>query len=310
MLASSAIQGVVGNESLDADDGRAGINLGLPGDADLNALVGVPASQAFDASILQFDFVPKGSFLTLKYVFGSTEYNGIGTTPTNLDAFGLFLNGKVVSLVPGTTTSVQVSSVNTDHNPGFFVDNADDDFIASDGEEFTPHAVSLSGYTTVLTLDVPVNSGTVNHFKFAVEDTGDPTGFAAGFFVDGSLSAGGPVAFKPFRYVFSQATQTYQGNATVINDFVLPVPAPLALAFENLPAKVTLLNATGTAGGTNGTPVVPAISIPELPNFLPNNIAVRKVLVFRDPAPPVFLSTFFEGYTIDVLSGPAAAAVT
>jgi hypothetical protein len=309
MLASSVAAGVVGNESLDSDDGRAGVNLGLPGDTQLNSLVGVSSSDAFDASVLQFNFVPKGQFLTLKYVFGSTEYNGRLGSPTDLDAFGIFVNGQVVSLVPGTKTSVQVSSVNISSNPQFFVDNCDDDFSTPDGIEFTPHAVTLSGYTTVLQLDVPVNSGVVNTMKIGVEDTGAPTGFAAGFFVDGSLTAGGPSAFKPFRYVYNQSDQTYQGNVTVVNNFVVPVPAPIALAFENIPAKATLINATGMTSGANGTPVLPVISLPEITTSLTAGVTVRTQVIFTDPAPPAFLSTFFEGIIVDILSGPAAASV-
>src|SRR5262249_42248995 len=155
---------------------------------------------------------------------------------------------------------------------------------------------TLSGFTQVLTLDVPVIPYAVNHFKFAVEDTGDALGDSVVILRQGSLSAGMPEAFKPFRYVLNADTGTYDGNASVITTFVIPLKGPIALGFELLPDKVTLVNATGTTVNSVGL-TIPAISVPQL-TTLSRGMVLRVPVRFNDPAPPVFLSTFFEGYLI------------
>ena len=43
----------------------------VPGDADLTTLAGV---STFDASVLEFDFVPAGNTVSFNYVFSSDEY--------------------------------------------------------------------------------------------------------------------------------------------------------------------------------------------------------------------------------------------
>jgi hypothetical protein len=300
---------VPGPISGDADDqptGRgAGADLGLPGDADLNKLAGVPSSKAFDATVLEFDFVPMGGTVSLQFALGSTEYNG--TLPPDVtDSFAVFLNGQPVSLVPGTNTPVGVGTVNLQTNSQFFNDNSDDDFNEFAG----PLPTVLSGVTKVLTATGSASPGAVNHLKIAVEDTTDPLGDTVVFVKANSFTATSPLGLKPFRYVFHPSTGTYDGNVTVLNVTDTTIPGPFAIAFENLPTHVTLVNATGTAGGgTTGLPVVPAISLPGL-SSLPVLAAVRTPVKFTNPPPPVFLSTFFEGYVVDLLNGKAAQGVT
>jgi hypothetical protein len=312
ILSSGLATNIVADGSQDADEGPfpgvpsgrpLGTNLGLPGDADLNKLAGVSAASGFDATVLQFDFIPKGNLLTFTYVFGSIEYGAFGAPAMNNDSFGVFVNGKVASLVPGTTTPVGVGTVNSFTNSQFFINNNDDDF-----NEVSPRATGLAGLTTVMMTEVSVNPGVLNHIKFAVQDTGDQFGDSVVLIGLHSLSAGSHLAFKPFRYVFQDATQTYHGNISVLNAFVVPFAGPLAVALEHLPPQVTLVNATGTTVASDGVTVIPALAIPGVAVLNEFQVA-RAFAVFTDPPPPVFLSTFFEGYTVDILSGAAAQAV-
>jgi hypothetical protein len=285
----------------------ASTDLGLPGDPDLDGLAGVQPSQGFDATILQFDIVPKGPMLTFSYVFGSEEYNEFVGSQFD-DVFGFFVNGKNVALIPGTNTPVSVNTVNLGVNSQFYRDNDPADFGGKPG----PIPTALNGLTTTLTAQVFVNPGVINHIKLGIEDTGDGVFDSDVFIEAGSFAAPKapvPIGFKPFRYVFQAATATtpatYNGNVTVINLGNATLAGPLAIALANLPATVTFFNASGTTGGTNGAPVLPALGVPGTPALNPGQIT-RVFIQLTNPPPPTFLSTFFEGYLVDVLSGTAA----
>ena len=103
----------------------SGSNNGLPGHLLLN---GITTSSTHDASILEFDFIPDSDTLQFRYVFGSEEYNEWVGSSYN-DVFGFFINGpnpmggqysnRNIALVPGTTTSIKIGSINNGYSsPG------------------------------------------------------------------------------------------------------------------------------------------------------------------------------------------------
>jgi hypothetical protein len=63
---------------------------GQPGDSDLDSLI--PGFATFDATVLEFDFVPSTSVISFQYVFGSEEYNEFVNSAQN-NVFGFFVNG-------------------------------------------------------------------------------------------------------------------------------------------------------------------------------------------------------------------------
>jgi hypothetical protein len=105
---------------------NASTNNGIPGNALLN---NITTSPTYDASVLEFDFIPETDTLFIKYIFGSEEYNEFVGSAFN-DVFGLFITGpnpmggqytnKNISIIPGTTnTSVKINSVNNGYSlPG------------------------------------------------------------------------------------------------------------------------------------------------------------------------------------------------
>src|SRR2546428_4884512 len=104
ILSSGAAKGAVGPNN---NDGYTTV-LNTPGDADLTALSGVPT---FDATVLQFDFVPQASILTFQYVFASDEYNEYANSPFN-DTFAFFVNGINCAKVPTTGQPVSINTIN------------------------------------------------------------------------------------------------------------------------------------------------------------------------------------------------------
>jgi hypothetical protein len=171
------------NEGLDTNNSTG---FGNPGDSDLTTLAGFPTN---DASILEFDFIPKQTTLQFSYVFSSDEYSDYANSEFN-DVFGFFVNGANCALVPGTTEPVSINTVNngndnggdtTPHHPELFRDNVHP----------SPTIDSqMDGLTTVLACHATVNAGQTNHVKLAIADGSDDSLDSAVFIQAGSFVSG------------------------------------------------------------------------------------------------------------------------
>ncbi|MDH5655152.1 MAG: choice-of-anchor L domain-containing protein [Spirochaetia bacterium] len=167
VLSSGSIQNVPGpNKS----DGISQSN-GLPGDFDLNSLV--TGYSTYDATVLEFDFIPEGNVISFQYVFSSDEYNEYANTSFN-DVFGFFLNGQNIALIPGSVTPVSINTVNNGNpfgssnavNPEYYVNN---DLTDGGGSV----NIEMDGLTVVLSVQANVVPGQVNRIKLAIADAGD-----------------------------------------------------------------------------------------------------------------------------------------
>jgi hypothetical protein len=164
----------------------AGVTNGVPGDADLNGLI--PGFETFDASVLEFDFIPVGPTVTFQYVFASEEYNEFVDSLFN-DVFGFFVNGVNYALLPDSVTPVSINNVNNGYSSGvstgpcvncqYFVDNTGGG----------TREIQYDGLTTVLTFTAPVVPGTINKLKIAIADAGDDILDSAVFIQANSLSS-------------------------------------------------------------------------------------------------------------------------
>jgi len=140
--------------------GATGV-LELPGDEDLEALI--PGYDTFDATILEFEFVPLFDTLYISFVFGSEEYNEWVGSPYN-DVFGFFLNGENIALVPGTGDRISINSINNNNNSEYFIDNDD---------RPGPFCTEMDGYTVLMTATGIVTPGETHSIKLAIADAGD-----------------------------------------------------------------------------------------------------------------------------------------
>lgn len=182
ILSSGRVEDIIGPNALD----NVTTIFGTPGDADLEAIN--PGFATFDASVLEFDFVPSGPEITFTYVFGSDEYNEFVGDDFN-DVFAFFVNGVNRALLPDGVTPVSINTVNDGNvdlvappvNPAFYVNNDCDD---------TPCALDFEadGRTVVLTFKAPVNPGVQNHLKLAIADVSDQTYDSWVFVKTGSLT--------------------------------------------------------------------------------------------------------------------------
>jgi|GEM_PF-1447823 len=162
-------------------------SFGFPGNQQLTELSGF---ETFDASVLEFEFVPQHPTLQVSYVFGSEEYSDFANTPFN-DVFAFYVDGKNCALVPATSEPVSVNTIN----------NGSD----AEGGDTTPHHASLfrdnvrpkptidtqmDGLTTVLQCNAAVNVGVKNRMKLAIADAADELLDSAVFLESGSLISG------------------------------------------------------------------------------------------------------------------------
>ena len=60
----------------------------------------IPGYSINDATVLEFDFIPKNDVISFEYVFASDEYNEYVGSSYN-DVFGFFGNGKNMASIPG-----------------------------------------------------------------------------------------------------------------------------------------------------------------------------------------------------------------
>jgi hypothetical protein len=316
ILSTGLADSVVGpNKSTGTSKG-----LGTPGDTDLDAII-APA-KTNDATVLEFDFVPKGTVLKFNFVFGSDEYNEFVSSFN--DVFAFFLNNKNVALLPGTNTPVSIKNVNLNTNSQFFRNNA----LPGDVSPATPPLLDIEcdGLTTVLTVTASVNPNVTNHIKLAIADAVDSAVDSNVFIQAGSFQAPPPplppptpnlMAYRPLRYAFrsleqnegisgplplggAAAVSTFDGNITILNFGAGSSVGPLMVEFANLPQDVQVVNATGVDAATNLPFIlVPATTIPG-----GGREALRVAVKISNPD-LLPLGTFFEGpYFIDVLAAP------
>jgi hypothetical protein len=164
VLSTGDIANIVGPNT--ADD--TGVDNGLPGDPDLDALAGFPT---YDAVVLEFDFVPDGDRVAFRYVFASEEYNEYVNSRYN-DVFAFYINGVLCSTINGDPVSVNTINngypYDTDprSHPEAYINN---DLNDGGGDINT----EMDGLTFVLECSAAVESGAVNHIKLAIADASD-----------------------------------------------------------------------------------------------------------------------------------------
>ena len=234
------------------------------GDADLDALSGFTT---FDASVLEFDFVPTANQVVFSYAFASEEYPEWVHTGFN-DVFAFFVNGvncATVRQVAGDPAAPFVPVAVNNINNGNPIEipptpaNRPDLFRTNYVQPGGPSALDLEldGITSVLTCQSAVNPGVTNHMKLAISDASDYVLDSAVFIQAGSLvSNENPVA----DLSVTPETGSAPLDVTAIVEGEDPNGAPLTYTVDwgdgttdatgSLPYETTLEHHTYTTGGT------------------------------------------------------------
>ncbi len=155
-----------------------------------------------DNAILEFDFVPTGDSLQIRFVFASNEYTSFTCSSFN-DPFGFFIsgpginggftnNGINIAVIPGTNIPITINSVNQGFpsggynatnclniNPNYV---ADSQYYVSNSP-IAPNDINFPGMTVTITAYAHVICGETYHIKIGVADVSD-TGVDSAVFIE------------------------------------------------------------------------------------------------------------------------------
>lgn len=170
--------------------GAAGNPLGTGGDTDLATALGVANSNLFDATFIEFDFVPVTSQISFNYIFASEEYS---TNPCQFtDGFALLIK-KVgdptytnLAILPGGSGPVSVTNIHPFFSNSCPATNAQ--FYG--GTNSTNIETNFEGRTIPLTANATVIPGQTYHFKMVLADFSDGVFDSGVFLKAGSFNIG------------------------------------------------------------------------------------------------------------------------
>lgn len=191
---------------------------------------------AHDLSVLEFDFIPEGNFISIAFVFSSEEYNEYVCAQFN-DGFGIFLSGPGITgpysnsainiaLIPETDIPVSINTVNNGtvgsdgdvencspedlSNSAYFTDNEMNNDTTS---------TQMDGFTLPLFISTSVQLGETYHLKIAIADAADDNFDSAVFIKSNSLKAStyDPVGIRKIenKSVFQIYPNPSKGNITI-----------------------------------------------------------------------------------------------
>ena len=232
------------------------------GDPDLTVLAS--GFSTYDASILQFDFIPQSDTLRFNYIFGSEEYPEYVNSGYN-DVFGFFISGpgfsgpffggaENIAVLPGTSIPVAIDNVNNGYsatepatgpcdNCAYYVNNTNGP------------AVQYDAHTVVLTATAVVVPCQTYHIKIAVADAGDGALDSGVFLEAGSFTASGAESVE--LEAVTGLPGVYEGCTT--GSFVF---RRVNVGSNSSPVTVTY-NVSGSATpGTDYTALPGSITIP------------------------------------------------
>lgn len=223
----------------------------LPGDPDLTNATGRPTG---DAAILEFDFIPLGDSINIKYVFGSEEYNS-GFVCYFVDAFAFFISGpgitglKNIALVPGTNLPVSNTNINgalnadlTDCriNQIYYIDNTSSTYMNYDGQ------------TVVLTASEKVQPCQTYHLKLVIADLNNNLGADSGVFLEAQSLTSNSTSITNLT-----PTDPSSGNHYVVEGCV-PGSIKVKRQYASPSAQIVNLTYAGTALNTIDVNTLPA----------------------------------------------------
>lgn len=188
ILSTGKINNAPGPNGYLSDDGGG---MGWNGDPDLNDALGL--SNTFNATVLEFDFIPLGNRISFDYIFSSEQY--LSSPSSNqcnyTDGFAFLLkrNGETryqnLAVVPGTNIPVKVNTV---RGSGTICPPANQAYF--DAFNGTNHPTNFNGQTKVLKAESDVIPGETYHIKLVIADEGNYRFDSAIFLGGGSFNFG------------------------------------------------------------------------------------------------------------------------
>ena len=171
--------------------------------AQFNALAG---TNTFDAAILDVDFIPIGSVMSLNFTFSSEEFPEFATSQFN-DTVGIWINGQVVPVQIGTG-KINVMNLSGTSNQNGFVSNMADQFNTE-----------MDGFTITLKVTIPVNPGVVNSLRIGIADVSDSQ-YDSNILIKADSAQTQLVAIGDQGTMFTGQTKTLDVLGNDVNNFI------------------------------------------------------------------------------------------
>jgi len=157
----------------------------------------------YDATGLEFDFVPINDLVTFRYVFASEEYCEFVDSDFN-DVFGFFVSGPGINgefsnnainvATLGTSgEDVSINTINHIRNQDFYVNNVtnlDAESCMINFNALFEDFIEYDGFTRPLTASFRVTPCETYHIKLIIGDIGDPNLDSAVFLQTNSFDLG------------------------------------------------------------------------------------------------------------------------
>lgn len=160
-----------------------------------NRLTQLVGAQTFNASVLEFDFIPYSDTVTFRYIFGSEEYREYVNTDFN-DVFAFFISGpgytgfqNLATLPNGTP--VAINNINDGYiNNGTYVPQCNNcQYFVHNGSgnqspyNSDPKYIQYDGFTKPLEVVAKVQCGKKYHLIIAIADVNDAL-YDSGIFLE------------------------------------------------------------------------------------------------------------------------------
>lgn len=236
-----------------------GLGNGLPGSNELNGLAG---TNTYDASTLEFDFIPQSNIASFKYIWASEEYPEFAPgSPWGAfnDVFAFYINGpgitgtQNIALVPGTTLPVAIANINGGYYncPGNPTGCTNCSYYINNCSCTSPDCVEYDAFTTVLTASINVQACETYHLKLTIADAIDYVYDSAVFIEENSLvssvvnvSATTVTADSTAYEGCTNGTINFTLSQTAQNDYTinytLTGTATNGVDYNQLPTSVTI----------------------------------------------------------------------
>lgn len=180
ILSTGKINSAVGPNSNFSDNGSG---IGWNGDNDLNTALSL--SNTFNATVLEFDFIPSANNISFEYIFSSEQYlsNPSSNQCNFTDGFAFLLKEasattyQNLAVIPNTTIPVKVNTV---RGSGTICPPANEAYF--DAFNTGNYPTTYDGQTKILTAQSEVTPGVTYHIKLVIADEGNAR-FDSGIFL-------------------------------------------------------------------------------------------------------------------------------
>ena len=187
VLSTGFINHVPGpNNSLSSD------NLGSATDQDIESLF----APTYDATILEFDFIPTTNYISFEYIFASEEYQeNNSNTCVYSDVFAFLIKESSatsytnIAVVPNTNIPVQVTTVHPDVTSSCQAEN-EAYFGSWNSQSDNSVPINFNGQTTTLKAESSVIPNQLYHIKLIIADHTNVQYDSAVFLKAGSFNVG------------------------------------------------------------------------------------------------------------------------